>query len=112
MLTLIQCPFHPHVTAVAHKRPWTFCPKCRWQVTPKHAYTLDSSKLEWADYAAVQVEHENLSENELTLNWSRNAWSQSSQLAEPLWVGPGLKSGSRVHKVISALEKKKKAGGE
>ena len=28
------------VTAVEHKRPRSFCQKCRWQVTPKHAYTL------------------------------------------------------------------------
>ena len=32
VLTLIQCPFHPRVTAVVHKRPWSFCQKCRWQV--------------------------------------------------------------------------------
>ena len=41
VLTLIRCPFHPRVTAVAHKRPWSFCQKCKWQATPKHAYTLD-----------------------------------------------------------------------
>ena len=41
VLTLIRCPFHPRVTAVARKRPRSFCKKCRWQVTPKHAYTLD-----------------------------------------------------------------------
>ena len=29
----------PHVK-VAHKWCWTFCQKCRWQVTAKHAYTL------------------------------------------------------------------------
>ena len=33
-------PFHPRVTAVARKRPRSFCQKCRWQVTVKHAYTL------------------------------------------------------------------------
>ena len=48
-------PFHPCVTAVAHKRPWSFCQKCRWQVTPKRAYTLDPMKSEWADYATVQT---------------------------------------------------------
>ena len=32
--------FHPHVTAVARKRSWSFCQKCRWQVTAKHAYTI------------------------------------------------------------------------
>ena len=39
-----------HVTAVARKRPRAFCQKCRWQVTAKHAYTLDATKSEWADY--------------------------------------------------------------
>ena len=46
--------FPPCVTAVAHKRPQSFCQKCRWQVTPKQAHTLDPTKSEWADYAAVQ----------------------------------------------------------
>ena len=27
-------------TAVARKIPWSFCQKCRWQVTAKQAYTL------------------------------------------------------------------------
>ena len=31
----IRCPFHPRVTAVARKRPRSFCQKWRWQVTPK-----------------------------------------------------------------------------
>ena len=51
VLTLIRCPFQPRVTAVARKRPRSFCQKCRWQVTPKHAYVLDPTKSEWADYA-------------------------------------------------------------
>ena len=50
VLTLIRCPFHPCVTAVARKRPQSFCQKFRWQVTVKHPYNLDPSKLEWADY--------------------------------------------------------------
>ena len=37
---LFPCPFHPCVTTVAHKRPQSFCQKCRWQVTAKHACTL------------------------------------------------------------------------
>ena len=37
---LFRYPFHPRVTAVARKRPRSFCRKCRWQVTAKHAYTL------------------------------------------------------------------------
>ena len=37
---LFRYPFHPRVIAVARKRPRSFCQKCRWQVTAKHAYTL------------------------------------------------------------------------
>ena len=37
---LFRYPSRPCVTAVAHKRSWSFCRKCRWQVTAKHAYTL------------------------------------------------------------------------
>ena len=40
MCWLIRSPFHPRVTVVACTRPRSFCQKCRWQVTPKHAYTL------------------------------------------------------------------------
>ena len=43
------------VTAVARKRPRPFCQRRRWQFTPKHAYTLDPQKSEWAGYAAVQA---------------------------------------------------------
>ena len=37
---LFRYPFHPRVTTVARKKSRSFCPKCRWQVTAKHAYTL------------------------------------------------------------------------
>ena len=37
---LFRYPFHPPVTAVARKKSRSFCQKCRWQVTAKHAYTL------------------------------------------------------------------------
>ena len=55
LLIHILCPFHPRVTAVARKRPRSFYQKCRWQVTLKHAHTLDPAKSKWADYAAVQT---------------------------------------------------------
>ena len=71
------------------------------QVTPKHAYTLDPSKSEWADYAAVQAECGNLSGNELTRNSSGNTRLQSSQLAEPLWTDPGLEGGISFRELIS-----------
>ena len=38
--TFISVSVPPRVTAVAHKRSRSFCQKCRWQVTVKHAYTL------------------------------------------------------------------------
>ena len=100
VLTLIQCLFQPRVTAVACKRPRSFCQKCRWQVTSKHAYTLDPTKLEWADYAAVQAQCGNLSRNELIHYLSGNTLSQSSQLTEPLWTDSGLKSGISVGELI------------
>ena len=37
---LFRYPFHPRVTTVACKKSLSFCQKCRWQVTAKHAYTL------------------------------------------------------------------------
>ena len=112
MLTLIQCPFEPRVTAVARKRPRPFCQKCRWQVTSKRAYILDPTKSQWADYAHyadyIQAECGNRPGNELIRNSSRNTYSQSSQLAEPLWTHLGLKSGISVRELISTLKKKKK----
>ena len=111
VLTFIRCLFYPCVTAVVHENPRSFCQKCRWQVTPKHAYTLDTSKLEWADCAAVQAGCGNLSGNDLTRNPSGNTLSQSSQLAEPYLTDPGLKSGINFRELIS-IKKKKKVGGE
>ena len=102
VLTLIRCPFHPHITALACKRPRSFCQKCRWQVTSKHVYTLDPLKLEWADYATFQADCGNLSGNELTYNSSGNTRSQSSQLAELLWTDLGLKSEISLRELISA----------
>ena len=37
---LFRYLFHPRVTTVARKKSRSFCQKCRWQVTAKHAYTL------------------------------------------------------------------------
>ena len=103
------------VTAVARKRPRSFCQKCRWRDTPKHAYTLDPTKPEpeWAGYAAVQAQCGNLSGNELTRNLTWNIRSQSSQLAEPLWTDPGIKSEISVRDLNSTSNKtKQKAPAE
>ena len=103
---LVFVPFR--VTAVACKISRSFCQKCTSQVTPKYAHTFAPKKSEWADYAAVQALYGNLSGNELTRDLSGNTWSQSSQLAEPLWTDPGLKSGISLLELISTLRKKKK----
>ena len=44
--------------------------------------------------------------NELASNSSVNSRPQSSQLAEPLWTDPSLKSGIDVHELISTLKAK------
>ena len=85
-------PTPPRVTAVAHKRPQSFGQKGGWQVTPEHTYTLDPTKSEWADYAAVLAWCGNLSGNELTYNLSGNTQPQSSQLTDPLWTDRGINS--------------------
>ena len=41
--------------------------------------------------------------NKLAHNLSGNTWPQLSQLAEPLWTHPGLKSGIDVHKFIKFM---------
>ena len=115
VLTLTRCPFHPRVTAVARKRPRSFCQKCRWQVTPKHAYNLDPTKSEWADYAAVEAQCGSLSGNELARNLSGNTQPQSSQLAEPLWTDPVLNSKNycaRDNLHFKKIKKIKSAGGK
>ena len=50
----IWCLFQPSVTAVACKRPRSFCRKCRLlQVAPKRGYTLDPVKSESTNHAVV-----------------------------------------------------------
>ena len=67
----------------------------------EHAYTLDSTKREWADSAAAQAQCENLSRNELTRNLLGNGRPQMSHLAEPLWTDPGLKNIISMRELIS-----------
>ena len=71
VLTPVQCPFHPCVTAVGLKRPRSFFQKCSWQVTPKHAYTLDPLKLEWADLLFRQAHAQLVRERSATVTSAR-----------------------------------------
>ena len=65
-------------------------------------------KSEWADCATVGAKCGNLSGKELTRNLWWNIQPQSSQLAEPLWTDPGIKSGISVHELISTSKAKQK----
>ena len=57
---LFRYPLHPRVTAVARKRPRSFCQMCRWQVTAKHAR---------ADMAAVSCGTSHVSAVSTSLRW-------------------------------------------
>ena len=46
---LFRYPFHPCVTAVARKRPRSFCQKRRWQVTAKDTHTPYVCGFAWSD---------------------------------------------------------------
>ena len=89
----------PRATAVARKRPRSFCQKIRCQVNLNtHApYTRrNRSGLTVLSRHSVG----NYQGNELTRNSSENVHPQSSQLADP-----GLKSGAGVCELISTLKK-------
>ena len=97
---------------MARKKTPVILPKVQVaRVAPKHAYILDPKTSEWADYAAVQAQCWNLSGNELTRNLSGNFRPRSSQLAEPLWIDPGMKSGISVRELIFTSKKKKSQAG-
>ena len=81
---------------------------CNTSFSPPPLFLFNQNKVQRTDYAAVQAECENLSRNELTPNLSGNIQPQSSQLAEPLWTDPGIKSAFSVHELISTSKKKKK----
>ena len=66
----------------------------------KHAYILDIAKSEWADYE-VKAWCGNLLGKRGHTQLVRDIRPQSSQLAEPLWIYPGLKSGTGVHELFS-----------
>ena len=89
-------PTPPPVTTVARKRLLSFCQK--WP------------NLDWL--CCPDIVWEPIRETELTRNSSGNTWPQSSELAEPLWTDPGLKSGISLHELISTLKKNAQAGNE
>ena len=107
MLTLIRFPFHPRVTAVARKRPRSVC-----QSAGGRLHVITHTPLTQRSRSGLTMplswQAGNLSGNELARNLSGNIRPQSSQLAEPLWTDPGIKSGISVHELISISKKKEK----
>ena len=91
----------PCVATVAHKRPWSFCQKFRWQVTSKHIPLTQRS----LSGLIMPLSRHSVGTYRETSSQAthRGTLTHSSQLAEPLWTDPGLKSGIRVHKLISTL---------
>ena len=77
-MSLFRYPFHPRVTAVARKRPQSFCQKRRWQVTAKHTYTL---RIHVALHEVTRCMVVWCTQNapRLTLSGSRFLWHQPCQ---------------------------------
>ena len=67
---LFRYPFHPRVTGVARKRSRSFCQKCRWQVTAKHAYTLRMWLcMKWVTWSMVVWCTQNLRRHGCSFMW-------------------------------------------
>ena len=95
--TLIRCPVHPRVTAVARKRSRLFCQKCRWQVTTKHAYSWPTK----SSGLTMPLSKHSVGTYQETNSHAthQGTLGQSSQLAKPLWTDSSLKSGISVRKL-------------
>ena len=100
-LILIHCLFHLHVTAVACKRPWSLCQKCRWQFT----LNTNTPLTQWSWIGQMHSVGTQQG-NELMCDSTGNTYPQSSQLAEPQWIDFCLKSGTDVWSTISTTTKK------
>ena len=95
---------------MACKRPWSFCQKCRCQITHKHAYTLDPVKPELAYYATVQALYENLSGKRAHMQHLMERLASRLSLLSHYRNrnDPGIKRLISECEPISSLKKKKK----
>ena len=95
---LFRYPFHPRVTAVTRKRSRSFCQKCRWQVTAKHAYTPYVCGFAWSDNVHGCMVYTERAE---TAAVSRST-SHASTVSTPLrWI---LKKKKRAIKLVTHIE--------
>ena len=111
MLTLIWCPFHP-VLLQWHVKDSSLSAKNAGGRLHLNTHTPLTQRSRSGLTILSMHSVGTLSGNKLTHNSSGNTRSQSSQLAEPLWTNPGIKSGISVHKLISTLKKKAQMGNE
>ena len=81
---------HSRVTAVARKRPRSFCQKCRWQVTFKHAYTLGPAKSERTAYAVQASCWESI--RKTSSHATRQGTLVSGRLSYPFHITTKIKS--------------------
>ena len=108
---LISCVFLIFLSLVWLKLPTCRCQHACW-LMPRGTTTVSNSSLRSGLTMPLSRRSVgNLSGNELTRNSSGNTRSQSSQLAEPLWTDPGLKSGISVRELISTVKRKKAQAG-
>ena len=92
MLTLIRCPFQPVLPQLHVKDPGHSAESAGGRLhlnTHTPLAKRSRSELTMLSKNSVAI----YQGNELTRNSSGNTRSQSSQLAEPLWTDPGVKSG-------------------
>ena len=109
VLTFIRCPFHPRVTAVAGKRSGHSAKSAGGRLhlnahTPltqrsRSGLTMPPSRHSVGTYPETS--------SQATCQGTRGH-SRLSQLAEPLWTDPGLKSGIRVRELTSTLKQTNK----
>ena len=95
MLTLIRCPFH----------------LLQWHIKdPGHSAKSAGGRLHLNTHTPLTQQSRNgltmplcgnLSRNKLTQYLSGSIQPQSSQLAEPLWTDPGIKSGISMCELMS-----------
>ena len=113
MLALTRCPLHPRVTAVARKRPRSFCQSAGGRLHLNTHTSLTQGSQSGLPCRCPGIVWEPIGKRAHT-QLVREIRSQSSQLAEQLWTDPGVKSEISVRELISTLKKKKKsqAGNE
>ena len=100
VLTLIRCPFHPRVTAVARKRPRSFYQKCCDRLHINTHTSLTQQSQNGLTMPLSRHNGEPIRQRAHT-QLVRKHSATVSQPAEPLWTNPGIKSGISVPDLIS-----------